>query len=188
LDDAVKRQSLPKSGWLRNDSLLHKMASNAFYVTDDKVFISTDGPLLHVLDMNQMLHIYTGNGANHFMQNYFSIPNLPFRTEFTSAEYFPKGFPQTENGQEFVDALIDMMAVKKAIPEDAKFRVEIELKLNDDGFFNLEHANVFSTITNELDQKRTEILKTGLKQLKLQTLLLPPNHPAWIFSENFWLK
>jgi len=188
LDDVEKRQALPKSGWLRNDSLLHKMASNSFYITDDKAFVSIEGPKLQVFDMNQMFHIYTGNGANHFMQNYYSIPNLPFRTEFTSPEYFPKGFPKTENGEESKAILAKLLDAKTAIPEEATFRVEIEIKLNDNTTIEVRKAAVFSTKTNELDEKRTQILKTGLSALKMETSLLPPNHPAWIFSENFWLK
>lgn len=89
LEDKKKRNRIPKSGWLRNDSLYHKMASNAFYVTDDKVFISFDNPRLMVFDMNRMFHIYSGNGANHFLQNYYSIPNAPYRTELVSEEYEP---------------------------------------------------------------------------------------------------
>ncbi len=188
LDDIEKRQALPKSGWLRNDSLLHKMAGNSFYITDDKVFVSIEGPKLQVFDMNQMFHIYTGNGANHFMQNYYSIPNLPFRTEFTSSEYFPKGFPKMENGEEFEAILAKLLDAKTAIPEEATFRVEIEIKLNDDTTIEVRKAAVFSTKANEFDEKKTETLKTGLNELKLETSLLPPNHPSWIFSENFWLK
>lgn len=188
LDDAVKRQALPKSGWLRNDSLLHKMASNAFYVTDDKVFISTDGPLLHVLDMNQMLHIYTGNGANHFMQNYYSIPNLPFRTEYTSAEYFPKGIPETQNGRTFSMVVSNATELQVTMPEEARYRAEIDVLIRQDGSSEIRKAKVFSTKTNELDEKLSEKIKTGLPALQFQTATIPPNHPAWLFSQTFWLK
>lgn len=188
LDDAVKRDELPKSGWLRNDSLLHKMASNAFYITDDKVFISMDGPLLQVLDMNQMLHIYTGNGANHFMQNYYAIPNLPFRTEFTSSEYFPKKIPVTENGRDLGTIIANAVKLKIAIPEEAMYRVEAEVMIRENGSSEIRRAAIFSTKTNVLDEKLSEQLKTGLPTSSFQTATIPPGHPAWIFSENFWMK
>jgi len=188
LDDAEKRQSLPKSGWLRNDSLLHKMASNAFYITDDKIFISSDGPLLQVFDMNQMLHIYTGNGANHFMQNYYSIPNLPFRTEFTSAEYFPKGIPKTQSGRAFSTAVANAAKLETAIPEEATYRIEIDVLIRQDGSSEIRKAKVFSVKTNELDAKLSESLRAVLQAPKFQNSTIPPNHPAWLFSENYWAK
>lgn len=188
LDDAVKRQALPKSEWLRNDSLLHKMASNAFYVTEDKVFVSTEGPSLHVLDMNQMLHIYTGNGANHFMQNYYSIPNLPFRTEFTSAEYFPKQIPAPGNGKEFSTIISNASKLKVAIPEEAMYRVEIDVLVRKDGSSEVRKVAVFATKTNILDKQKSEEIKASLPSLKFQTTTIPPKHPAWIFSGNYWLK
>jgi hypothetical protein len=188
LDDVVKRQALPKNGWLRKDSILHKMASNAFYITDDKIFVSTDGPSLHVLDMNQMLHIYTGNGANHFMQNYYSIPNLPFRTEFTSSEYFPKEIPATENGRDFGTTIANTAKLKTAIPDDAIYRVEVDVLIRQDGTSEVRKADVFSTKTNALDQKLSEQLKTSLPTVGFQAATIPPRHPAWIFSKSFWLK
>lgn len=188
LDDAIGRGQLPKSGWLRNDSLYHKMASNAFYVTDDKVFVSIDGPLLQVFDLNRMFHIYAGNGANHFLQNYYSIPNLPFRTEFNASEYFPKGFPRTVKDEEFATVVASILGSAETIPEEASLRVEMELKLNSDASFDLRKANVFSTMSNELNQEQTELLKAAIQKTELQTSLLPPDHPAWIFSGNFWLK
>ena len=188
LDDVLKRESLPKSGWLRNDSLLHKMASNAFYITDDKVFVSTYGPTLHVLDMGQMLHIYTGNGANHFMQNYYAIPNLPFRTEFTSSEYFPRGIPSTQNGRDFGTVLSNSAKLKAAIPEEAMYRVEVEVLVQEDGSSEIRKAAIFSTKTNILDEKLSEQLKTNLPNTNFQTATIPPKYPAWIFSESFWLK
>jgi len=188
LDDVVKREALPKSGWLRKDSLLHKMASNAFYITDDKVFVSTDGPSLHVLDMNQMLHIYTGNGANHFIQNYYSIPNLPFRTEFTTSEYFPKEIPATENGRDFGVIIANAVKRNTTIPEEAIYRVEIDVMVLQDGTSEVRKANVFSVKTNVLDEILSEQLKTNLPTVSFQTATIPPNHPAWVFRESFWLN
>ncbi|MBI1287383.1 MAG: hypothetical protein GC178_07355 [Flavobacteriales bacterium] len=188
LDDVVQRDRLPESGWLRNDSLLHKMASNPFYITDDKLYISMDGPKLMVFDMNAMFHIYTGNGANHFFQNYYSIPNAPLRKEFTSEEYFPIGFPKTEDGKMVETAVASVLNDKTAIPEEAKFRAEVSLKLNADGSADIRKAAVFSTKTNEEVASESEKLKKGLNGLKFETSLLPPDHPAWIFSDNFWLK
>ncbi|MFM1876827.1 MAG: hypothetical protein RL266_2564 [Bacteroidota bacterium] len=188
LDGALKQQALPKSRWLRNDSLLHKMASNSFYITDDKVFVSSDGPLLHVFDMNQMFHIYTGNGANHFMQNYYSIPNLPYRTEFTSSEYFPKGIPSTENGRSMEAVIASVAKLQVAIPEEAQYRVEVDVLVHEDGSSEVRKASVFRINTNEVDATLSESLKADLPVLKFQTSTIPPKHPAWIFSENFWMK
>ncbi|MCF8275844.1 MAG: hypothetical protein K9J17_03840 [Flavobacteriales bacterium] len=188
LDDAVKKERLPRSGWLRNDSLLHTMASNSFYITDDKVFISTDGPLLHAFDVNEMFHVYTGNGANHFMQNYYSIPNMPFRSEFNSSEYFPKEFPKTENGEEFNTVLEKILGNEISIPEEAKWRVEIEFLLNSDGTFSSRKTTVYSINSNKTDAEKSQVLKDELGKLKFETSLLPPKHPSWLFSNNFWLK
>ena len=188
LDDAVKRDALPKSGWLRNDSLLHKMASNSFYITDDKVFISTDGPILQVLDMNQMLHVYTGNGANHFMQNYYAIPNLPIRIEFTTSEYFPKEIPATENGRDFETIIANAAKLKTAIPEEAIYRVEVDVLVLEDGSSEIRKSAIFSIKTNVLDEKLSEQLKANLPTVRFQTATIPPKHPGWIFSESFWLK
>jgi hypothetical protein len=188
LEDVVKRDALPKNGWLRKDSLLHKMASNAFYITDDKIFVSTDGPSLHVLDMNQMLHIYTGNGANHFMQNYYSIPNLPFRTEFTTSEYFPKEIPVTENGRYFGAIIANATKLATDIPGEAIYRVEVDVMVRQDGTSEVRKADIFSIKTNILDQKLSEQLNTNLSTVSFQTATIPPNHPAWVFSQTFWLK
>jgi|GEM_PF-1152946 len=188
LDDVLKREALPKSGWLRNDSLLHKMAGNAFYITDDKVFVSTYGPALHVLDMSQMLHVYTGNGANHFMQNYYAIPNLPFRTEFTSSEYFPKVIPSTQNGRDFGTILSNSIKLKTAIPEEAVYRVEVDILIRKNSSSEIRKAAIFSTRTNVLDEKLSAELRANLPTTNFQTATIPPKHPAWIFSQTFWLK
>ncbi|MCB9185157.1 MAG: hypothetical protein H6601_00255 [Flavobacteriales bacterium] len=185
---ARTRNRLPKSGWLRNDSIYHQMATHPFYVTDDKLFLSFDNPKLAVFDLNQMFHIYTGNGANHFLQNYYSLPNAPRRTEFDSEEYFPNEFPKTQKGEVFVDALSKELEFEKAIPEEAKFRAEVEFKLNIDGSFELREAVIYNIGTNEKDEELSTKLKTFAQGLKLDTSLLPPNHPSWIFSQIFWLK
>lgn len=188
LDEAEKHNRLSKSGWLRNDSLLHKMASNPFYITDDKLFLSMEGPRLMVFDMNAMFHIYTGNGANHFSQNYYSVPDEPFKREFDTEEFFPEGFPNTTNGRTIEIVISSALSAKTTIPEEAKYRVEVSLKLTTDGTLELRKASVFSTKTNEEISSESEKLKTALEALNLDTSLIPPKHPAWIFIGNFWVK
>lgn len=188
LDEATRHGQIPISGWLRNDSLLHKMASNAFYVSDDRVFISFDGPILQVFDMNRMFHIYTGNGANHFMQNYYSIPQLPLRTEYNSSEYFPKGFPNTENGTSMEEAISGILRLTSTIPEEASFRIELELKLQNNGDQTVIHSKVFDIRNNESREEKSNVMNKELNKLKLDTATLPPAHPAWIFYGNLWLK
>lgn len=188
LDEAIKYERLPSSGWLKNDSLLHRMASNAFYISDDKVFISFDGPLLKVFDLNRMFHLFTGNGANHFMQNYYAIPSLPLRMEYTTSEYFPKEFPQTENGRSFEEVLTGLLQSKTANAEDAKFRVEMDLKVNNNGNPSVLKAKVFEVKKNAKLEEKSKLLNVELSKLKFDTSLLPPAHPAWIFHGNFWLK
>ncbi len=188
LKSATVRNRIPKSGWLRNDSIFHKMATHPFYVTDDKLYLSFDNPKLAVFDLNQMFHIYTGNGANHFHQNYYSLPNAPRRTEFDSDEYFPGDFPKTQKGKAFVEVLSKDLELKTAIPEEAKFRAEVEFKLNIDGSFEVREAVIYSITTNEKDEDLTTKFKAFVEELKFDTSLLPPNHPSWIFSQIFWLK
>ena len=188
LEEAEKLNRLPKSGWLKNDSILHRMASNPFYVSEDKLFVSFEGPTLMVFDMNQMFHIYTGNGANHFFQNYYAIPSAPYRTTFDWGEYIPTGFPETLQEKEFNIVLSKALDSESAIPEDAKYRVEIELKLNRYGQTDIRKAQVFSIKSNDVDGKLSDKLAKALEGLTLSTSLLPPDHPAWIFAENFWLK
>lgn len=188
LDEAEKHNRLSKRGWLRNDSLLHKMASNPFYITDDKLFLSMEGPKLMVFDMNAMFHIYTGNGANHFSQNYYSVPNPPRREELTSEEYFPEGLPKTTEGKSVANELTAHLKLKEAIPEEAKLRVEVEFKLNATGTFELRNATVYSIISNKEDEALSEKLKALLNGLNFDTSSIPPNHPSWIFSHIFWLK
>lgn len=185
---AKTRNRLPKSGWLRNDSIYHQMAAHPFYVTDDKLFLSFDNPKLAVFDLNKMFHIYTGNGANHFLQNYYSLPNAPRRTEFDSDKYFPNDFPKTQKGKAFVDVLSKNMELKIAIPEEAQFRAEIEFKLNIDGSFEVREAVIYSITTNEKDKALSTKFNACVEGLKFDTSLLPPDHPSWIFSQIFWLK
>lgn len=79
LEEAEKNSELHNGQWWKNDSILHKMATHPFYISDDRLFISFEGPLLMVFEMDQMYHIYSGNGANHFFQNYYAIPAPPYR-------------------------------------------------------------------------------------------------------------
>lgn len=185
---AKSRDRLPKSGWLRNDSIYHQMASHPFYITDDKLFVSFDRPTLNVFDLNQMRHIFTGDGANHFHQNYYSLPNPPYRREYSSEEYFPQGFPKTEKNEVFADFLAAKLKLESAIPEEAKFRVEVEAKLERNGHSELRNATVYDINSNELNGEMSDRLKETLEHLHLQTSLLPPNHPAWIFSQIYWMK
>lgn len=185
---ARTRNILPESGWLRNDSIYHKMASHPFYVTDDKLYLSLDIPKLMVFDMNQMFHIYTGNGANHFHQNYYSLPNTPFRMELSGDEYFPEGFPKTSNGKAFADVLWGKLGLKTAIPEEAKYRVEVGFKLNRDGSKVIRETVVYDISTNEKHASLTEGLNTLVEQTSFDASLLPPDHPSWIFSQIFWMK
>ena len=188
LDDVNKREALPASGWLRNDSLLHKMASNAFYITDDKVFVSTDGPILQVFDMNQMFHIFTGNGANHFYQNYYAIPNLPFRTEFSTSEYFPKSIPASVDQKQFSELIETNGNLKITDPESAIYRLDVDLFVNQSGNSEIRSLKVFNTKTNTLNTELSSKLKESIPDLEYQTTSVPPNHPGWIFSQSFWLR
>jgi hypothetical protein len=164
------------------------MASHPFYITDDKLYLSIDVPKLMVFDMNQMFHIYTGNGANHFHQNYYSLPNAPFRIEFSGDEYFPKGFPKTAKGKDVADILSKEMKLNIAIPEEAKFRAEVDFKLNRDGSKELREAVVYDITTNQKDEGLSELLNSIVEKTQFATELLPPDHPSWIFSQIFWMK
>lgn len=188
LKDAKLRNQLSKKGWLKNDSVLHKMASNPFYVSEDKLFISFDDPKLSVFDLNKMFHIYTGNGANHFTLNYYSIPTAPFRTDFDWGEYIPAGFPSLKNGRNAGDILAQALSTEIAIPEVAKYRANLIIKLKDNGKFELRKAGVYNIVSNEKADSLSHELVHAIEHLEFQTDLLPPNHPAWIFETNFWLK
>ena len=66
-------------GWLRGDSLYHRMAENPFFVDGDRLFLCQEEGILAVFDLNNLQVLYAGKGANHFLQNYHSIPSGPFR-------------------------------------------------------------------------------------------------------------
>jgi hypothetical protein len=188
LQVAKAANRLPKNGWLRKDSLFHLMAENPFYITEDKLYISFDTPKLTVFNLNQMMHIYTGNGANHFNQNYYSIPNPPLRSYMDGDEYFPEGFPTTNNGGSIEQLVSGGLQKKTAIPEDALFRAELTIKLNADGRFELRNASVFSIKDNKQSEELSKKLKELVEPTSFNTSLIPPNHPAWIFETIVWLK
>lgn len=188
LKSAIAADRLPKNGWLRKDSLYHLMAENPFYLTDDKLYISFDNPKLAVFDLNQMFHIYTGNGANHFNQNYYSIPNPPLRKYMDGDAYFPEGFPATNNGRSIEQLVSGGLQKKTAIPEEALFRAELTVKLNADGRFELRNASVFSIKDNKQSEELSQKLKELVEPTSFNTSLIPPNHPAWIFETIVWLK
>ena len=188
LREARLKNQLSKKGWLKNDSVLHKMASSAFFVSDDKLYISFIKPKLSVFDMNQMFHIYTGNGANHFTQNYYSIPNAPFRTNYDSEVYIPTKFPSTIEGRSIKSIVAASLNKKTAIPEESTYRVEISVKLKKSGNFELRTAAVFSITDNEKQVELSEQLVKAIEPIQFSTELLPPNHPAWLFETSFWLK
>jgi hypothetical protein len=188
LKSAIARDRLPENGWLREDSLYHLMAENPFYITDDKLFLSFDNPKLAVFDMNAMFHIFTGNGANHFHQNYYSIPNPPLRNYMDGDAFFPEGFPATKKGVSVIDLLSKNLDKQSAIPEEALFRAEISIKLNADGGFELRNASVFRIKDNQLSEEMTESLKKLIEKTEFDTSLIPPGHPAWIFETIVWLN
>ncbi len=188
LSDALGQNRLPKSGWLKNDSVYHRMASNPFFVSEDKLFISFAQPILSVFDMNQMFHIYTGNGANHFTLNYYSIPNAPYRTNYDWGEYLPTEFPELETGKNLRDHIAKLLELKSAMPEESVYRATIEIKLLDNGTTELLNAAVYGTLKNDVISKLTDKLTAELTNLEMETSLLPPRHPAWIFKGSFWLK
>ncbi|MFT5309565.1 MAG: hypothetical protein ACI8VL_000453 [Bacteroidia bacterium] len=188
LKDARLKNQLSKKGWLKNDSALHKMASNPFFVSDDKLYISFTEPKLSVFDMNRVFHIYTGNGANHFTQNYYSIPNAPYRTDYDWGEYLPKGFPNLSDEKPFEHLVSNVLGKTIAIPEMASLRASIEIKLLNTGAFEIRKAEVFDVMKNEKDEVLSKQLAKGLEKVQLSTILLPPLHTAWLFETNFWLK
>ena len=188
LKDARLKNQLNKKGWIKNDSVFHKMASNPFFVSDDKLYISFTEPKLSVFDMNRVFHIYTGNGANHFTQNYYSIPNAPYRTDYDWGEYIPQGFPNLSDEKPFQHLVSNVLGKTIAIPEMASLRASIEIKLLNTGAIELKNAEVFGVKKNEKDEVLSKQLAKGIEKVQLSTILLPPLHPAWIFETNFWLK
>ena len=188
LQEARLRNQLSKKGWLKNDSVLHKMASSPFFVSDDKLYISFTNPKLSVFDLNQVFRVYTGNGANHFTQNYYSIPNAPFRTNYDSEVYIPTEFLSTIEGRSIESIVAASLDKKTAIPEESTYRVEISIKLKRNGKFELRQAAVFSIIDNKKQVDLSEQLVKTIESLQFSTKTLPPNHPAWLFETSFWLK
>ncbi len=188
LDEKIAKKKLSEKGWLRNDSLLHKMASNPFYITEDKVYISFDNPTLSVFDLNRMFHVYTGNGANHFSQNYYSVPNAPYRVEYNSEEYSPKEFPRTVDGRTFEGLLSKTFAKQTCNPDSAKIKVLVAFKLSKDGITEIRKADVQNAKSGKLNEGKTASLKSILEGTSFQIDLFPPDHSAWVFSTVFWLK
>jgi len=187
LKDVLAMNRLPKSGWLKNDSLLHKMATNPFYITDDRLFISFNDPILMVFDMNQMFHIYTGNGANHFMQNYFSIPNPPRREEMLDVKYFPKDLPLTLSGQsleKLIEKATDKHTTEKSIGSS---KVEIAFLLSRNGVPTLTQLEV-EDAKGEHDHELEESIRRSIETTKFSTDLIPPRHPMWLFEATYFLK
>ncbi|MGB0368479.1 MAG: hypothetical protein ACPGD8_03680 [Flavobacteriales bacterium] len=188
LQEARLKNQLSKNGWLKNDSALHKMATSSFYVSDDKLFISFSEPKLTVFDLNQMFRIYTGNGANHFTLNYYSIPNAPFRTNYDWEEYLPNGFPKTLQGDSIEQVISTLTGKTACTAENALLQATVEIKLLADGNFELRKAVVSNTGSNEKEETLSKLLAEQMKNLQFSTTLLPPQHPAWVFEANVWLK
>ncbi len=188
LEDAKRENRLSKKGWLKNDSVLTKMAENPFFVTEDKLYISFSEPKLTVFDMKRMFHIYTGNGANHFTQNYYSIPNAPFRTHFDWGAYLPDGFPGLTERFPIESRIAENLVLEEAIPEEAVYRASIELKLYSSGQVDVRQAEIFEVATNKGSNELSKALKVLLDGLDYEVRLIPPGHPAWVFNQNFWFK
>ena len=70
-------------GVLLNDTIIHKMAENPFFIDSDKLFLCTKPATLNVFDINTGEVIYVGPGRNHFTQNYYSIPTPPYKQSYT---------------------------------------------------------------------------------------------------------
>ena len=70
-----------RQGLVENDSIIHQMALNPFYIDEDKVFISTAPMKLSAFDINSRNLLYYGPGRAHFTENYYSIPIQPYREE-----------------------------------------------------------------------------------------------------------
>lgn len=188
LKQLIALDRLPKSGWARNDSIYHKMASNPFYITEDRVHVSLDGPQLNVFDINQMYRIYNGNGANHFFQNYYAIPNPPYRQYMDDDEFFPEGFPLSKDGTTIEDLIANGIRRRATSSDKASAKAEVVLKLKSDGRFELREASICSVSDNEKSDKESQLLKEVIEQRSFDTSLIPPNHPAWIFETTIWLK
>ncbi|MCB0754019.1 MAG: hypothetical protein H6603_07465 [Flavobacteriales bacterium] len=188
LKSAIARDRLPENGWLRKDSLYHLMAENPFYITDDKLFLAFDNPKLAVFDMNAMFHIFTGNGANHFLQNYYSIPNPPLRNYMDGDAFFHEGFPATRKEVSVVELVSKGLGKQSAIPEEANLRAELTIKLESDGHFEVRNASIFSIKDNQPSKELSKSFKELIEKTEFDTSLIPPKHPAWIFETILWLK
>ena len=188
LTEAMDLNRLSKKGWIMNDSILHKMASNPFFVSDDKLFVSFSGPKLSVFDLNRMFRIYTGNGANHFNQNYYSTPKPPHRTHYDWGEYIPQMLTELEDNSTFENWVAKTLGMRIAIPEEATIRVEITAKLIRNGSIEVRSAKAFKVENNKLDLDLSKHLGEHLNKLRFATEILPPNHPAWIFETSYWLN
>lgn len=188
LQMARVNNKIPRSGWLRKDSVFHQMAEHPFYVTEDKLFMSFDIPKLVVFDLNQLVQIYTGNGANHFAQNYYSLPNPPYRIELESEKYFPKGLPKTLKGKSLAEALADELKLKATSPSYANYRVDVEFLLKPTGELELRESSVSELKSNAIYEEKSEALKQVIPAFELDISTIPPNHPAWVFKQTLWFK
>lgn len=70
-----------RQGLVENDSIIHVMALNPFYIDEDKAFISAAPMKLSAFDLNSMNLLYFGPGRSHFTENYYAIPLQPYREE-----------------------------------------------------------------------------------------------------------
>ena len=188
LQMARVNNKIPRSGWLRNDSVFHQMAEHPFYVTEDKLFMSFDNPKLVVFELNQLVQVYTGNGANHFTQNYYSLPNGPYRIELETEEYFPKGLPNTAKGKPLSEVFADELKWQMSAPDYAKYRVDVEFFLKANGALEPREIDVLQLEQNIKNQEVSERLTNVLTELKLDVSIIPPNHPAWVFEQTLWFK
>lgn len=84
----VDPSNRPK-GVLANDTIIHKMAENPFFIDEDKVFVCTKPATLNVFDLNTGQVLYVGPGRNHFTQNYYSIPSPPHTKSYPTFGVYP---------------------------------------------------------------------------------------------------
>ena len=80
-------------GILLNDTIIHKMAENPFFIDDGKVFVCTKPATLNVFDVNTGGVIYVGPGRAHFTTNYYSIPSPPYK------KFYPMHFSDSASFQ-----------------------------------------------------------------------------------------
>lgn len=185
---------LPGNGWLRRDSVYHKMAANAFYSTDDKLFLSFEEPKLEVIDLNLTYRIFTGRGVNHFYQNYYSIPNPPYRTYMESEAFFPPKVPRLKSGN--LPELIARSLKKKLVQtqDNAGYAASFHMLLKSNGKLDIRSAFVYSVsatdpgYTGKRLDDLSDTLKSVLESAEMDVNQIPPNHLAWIFETIVWLK